>query len=414
MTVFNKTACAASVVLFANAAFGQTVVTTVFSNIDFDKVCKSHSTAGYALDVNALACGPKGDKCKTLTTPADVRKFVLMKHAAQLKLIGEGKDPNLRLMRGNACSVSPSGSDVYGGVCGPIQCVAYSGKAVAAKKDDEENLFETRFLLRKTAKDLLETDIKKAGRAGVELKDDFKGDGDFLELKAAAGFVAETWLVGDDKRKLDKLTLVPFIAAERIEFESKPDITNLSFGATAGLAIYSLAQETGWSHNFQAKAAVLSDEELNNSTLIGSLSYQPEIAGYGNLFSSGARMGPLRLLLRPNLQAAFGYVLDESDTAPLPDGTEYLRAGGGLKAILFGDHPTDNSSLINNFSLSANYRFEHFITGPENNFERFEVTLGFQLPSAPNFGFDLSYVTGDVDPTLENVDFITASFGVKF
>ena len=398
---------------WTGTALAEEIVWTSFDYQDLDKVCVEVPGAGYQLDLDKLVCSGYGQACADGAAPQVFYKAFAKKWEYAFSDIAAGNDPVLRLTQGSTCTASSSPTDHLNGVCGPIQCIGYTGPR--AEGSAPRGPIVGAFRLREKAEDILVTDKKKAGRARLSFKDDLSGETDIFEFKGAAGFVAQTFLLNDaDDQKLDELSVAPFIALERINFESKPDITNLSFGGTAALTIRSFAGETGFSHGFTATAAVLSDEEAKSAALTGSLAYRPHIAGFGHVFSTGAQFGQLGLHLTPSLRTDFGHVLEDSETKPLPEHSEYLRAGGGLKAILFGNDMSADDAAINGASLSLEYQIQPFITGPEGSFERFEAKLGYVFQSAPNFGLELSYVNGDVDPTLQNVEFVRAGFTAQF
>lgn len=97
----------------------------------------------------------------------------------------------------------------------------------------------------------------------------------------------------------------------------------------------------------------------------------------------------------------------------LADTNEYLRAGGTVKAFLFAN-PGEDFSFFEGFALSAEFTKTHGFSGALDDFQYFEAGLTYTFPGAKNFGIGLRYVNGDVATTLEEQEFLEASFTVKF
>ena len=70
--------------------------------------------------------------------------------------------------------------------------------------------------------------------------------------------------------------------------------------------------------------------------------------------------------------------------------------------------------FLEGFHATLAYKYLHGFEGPIDSFERFEATLGYTFPGAPNFGFEFTYVDGLKETTLQDQEYFLGAFTVKF
>lgn len=249
-----------------------------------------------------------------------------------------------------------------------------------------------------------------ANAATASLLRNFDGGGNTFALQAAVGIPVELNIGAEGDLPL---TLLPYLAVDRVESRSIDDITNLSLGTRLSYSYEPPPDSGGWGHFVDAGTSLVTDEEVDSLILTGSLTYRP-IPGH-RIFTEGLEVGPLRVVPVALGLVEFGTVFDSGTKIELLDTNQYLRAGAEL-SLFVGPNAglVDAWPFLENFDLSLRYRYLRGFDGPFDNIDQFEATLGYRFPNQENFGFEFSYFKGNKDITLEEQEYFLSAFSVKF
>ena len=410
-------------IAIASPAMTKDIRKTVFGEIDVDAFCLPASDGGdRVLDLDKLACHlfDGGKACGKELGAASVlkqplRAWLEKKYFGSLNAIVAAQSSNyFHADHQPNCPgyVASDGVALVHESCAVIRCRGRSGQVLT---DAAGGGFEAPggLRLRLTPDDFADKDLKTTDPTIASLSRNFENGGNTFLIKGALGYQFAGYAVTEpDGGKFVPWTFTPYVGVDRIENTGagKSDTTNIYVGASADV-LFTRSRYLGIGvHQFAASGRLVSDEEADSLIADATLLYRPYPSS--DLFTQGISLGPVWLVVRPSARLDAGIVFDPGTKPKLQLTNDYLRAGGSLKATFF-DSPRE-SNFLDGFSLSVDYTWAYGISGLLDEFQRFEASLDYTIPSAPNFGFSIRYVNGDVPVTLEEEESLLASFAVRF
>jgi hypothetical protein len=157
-------------------------------------------------------------------------------------------------------------------------------------------------------------------------------------------------------------------------------------------------------HWVQADTHFTSDSVGNTKVLSGSPSWSPYI---DNIFGYVHQdiFGLFDVSFRSRLEVHVGEVFDDGGNDGLAEKGNFVRTGGRISMAASGSE----GSGLENFEFTAGYIWLPNVSGPAIDIERFEVGVAYYFDDLRRFGVGLNYVDGNVDDTLEDVDYLEAS-----
>ena len=106
----------------------------------------------------------------------------------------------------------------------------------------------------------------------------------------------------------------------------------------------------------------------------------------------------------------FGEVFDDGGRPTLLNQNDFARLGFKGRVVFRGEPTT----ALKRFSASASYIFLYGVSGPLDQFRRFDTGIGYALDAKSHFGVAINYINGNLDTTLEEVEYIKGELTAKF
>jgi hypothetical protein len=211
-------------------------------------------------------------------------------------------------------------------------------------------------------------------------------------------------------------SLIPYVTYQRryTTESSDTEIDQLGSGLLFDFVLLD-PKGQGIGHEIAFKAEYLSDSEGETSIANGELIYYP-LLNLGTRFDPFGGLqpiGPLALYIEPSGHFRFGHVFDAGGNTALATEKDFNRAGGKIRAVLTGN-PTDFKTVLDKFTLSAEYIWLYGSGGSLDTFRRFDAALIYTFGVNNNYGVGLNYRNGHTDTTLQKVEFVQGAFTVKY
>lgn len=388
---------------------------TPFESLKLKDICTKHPTRdAYIVDLDQLACRALGASglCKgdeRMTSEVRQKYFTSDQKYDDLswKRILRGTNPDFKLIRLPRCASGKAEREMLTrSNCLQITCERYAG-ANSDSKVSPGILDSIR--IRSDASELWKPTAFKPAPAKISLLRDFDSGGNTFSVKGALGYAVKLYTAGDGN---NPVKFIPYVAVERFESRTKPDVTNISAGTRLTYEYFPTRRQTDWGHFFDADVNLLTDEEADSLVLDGSLIYTP-LPDY-DLFKSGFRMASLRLRADASAILEFGEVFDPGTKAKLRTTKNYLRGGGQIHLVLDSVTVDPALAFLRNFTFRLRYKYLHGFEGPVESLEQFEAALEYKITSDGKFGFELKYFDGQLDTTLDDREYFLGAFTVRF
>ena len=374
--------------LFTGAASAQTIESPIDAKkkLELRKICSFDKATGqHRLDVGALGCLSHGEgkTCKQLPGSEPLIRDWMWKTARlTINKIAAGTHPHFGVPSGQTCTGNgqPTGRDVVYNQCVVVTCKTLAGSGPLPEAEDKPKPKQIRrdWVLREKPEDLALT-VKKASPAKFAFTRNFETGGNMFSAQVTLGApISGHALALSEEDFRDPFTFTPFLSVNRVEDTRGEDVTNLSAGFSFNSRTWDRDLLGGTTHVLDISAELVTDEEADSLVLDGTLLYQPFTRlpePVPDFFIDGVDLDPFRLVLEPTFRVDLGRVFDPGDNPRLAFTDNYLRAGGTVRAVLFGDPDLKEFEFLKDLELSAEYTLTHGFKGALDEFQRFEARL---------------------------------------
>ncbi len=288
---------------------------------------------------------------------------------------------------------------------------AETNEQPAQTKVEEDVFLPGSFIVRGNIKDLkkplTEKTTKSISPAVFSLVENRISNSTEFNISGVAGYRLDALAIRNTALAAD---IIPYIGLDR-RFATGGDtneVDNIKVGINAAGF---MRLGTGSAHGFDLHPQLTIDSDAD--TKIGSLSllWEPSFRFLGTTIPNigiSTDYGTLVPTFSGGLIA--GNVFEDGGNAALRDDETFLRLSSdiGLRYI------PRTGTFVDQFIPFLTYKYVFGAAGELSNADRIEFGFNFVIPKTQNFSVGLKYSNGQADETFQDIEFIEATFGVKF
>ena len=239
--------------------------------------------------------------------------------------------------------------------------------------------------------------------AEFSITNDLDDNETLYQVDAVVGYNFEV-----ERSDLIFTSTIPFVLFERFFNGSDNEIDKLGFGVQEAFSIFKPDRSGS---EFAVTPLFLTDSDFETEIGLLKLRWTPTLPSDSMLPVGFPRTyGPLSVQLDVDALTDLGRVFNDGGNADLEDEAEFFRIGGRLGFKFRGAEDTG----FNHIELGVSNRYLKNVDDNIGDLYRLDVSLSYLFSKAENYRLSFSYANGRTDDTLEDTEYWTTQFGIRF